>query len=70
MRSLHGASQWKGGAILRDTLRFAHSEAHLRQAATEASLEIAYLDKASTRIEKNCPVEGLLAVLRVPAAQS
>ena len=59
-----------GGAILRDTLRFAHSEAHLRQAATEASLEIAYLDKASTRIEKNWPVEGLLAVLRAPAAQS
>jgi predicted TPR repeat methyltransferase len=58
------------GAILRDTLRFAHGEAHLRQAAAEASLDVAYLDKASTRIEKNWPVEGLLAVLRAPAAQS
>jgi predicted TPR repeat methyltransferase len=58
------------GAILRDTLRFAHGEAHLRQAAAEASLDVAYLDKASTRIEKNWPVEGLLAVLRAPAVQS
>jgi predicted TPR repeat methyltransferase len=58
------------GAILGDTLRFAHGEAHLRAAAFEASLDVAYLAEASTRVEKNWPVEGLLAVLRAPAAQS
>jgi predicted TPR repeat methyltransferase len=52
------------GVILRDTLRFAHGEAHVRAAAEAASLEVAYLAKASTRTEKNSPVEGLLAVLR------
>jgi predicted TPR repeat methyltransferase len=55
------------GVILRDTLRFAHSEPHVRAAAAKAALEVAYLAKASTRIEKNSPVEGLLAVLRAAA---
>ncbi len=55
------------GVILRDTLRFAHGERHLRAAAAEAALAVAYLAHASTRTEKNLPVEGLLAVL---AAQS
>jgi predicted TPR repeat methyltransferase len=57
------------GVILRDTLRFAHGEAHLRAAAKEASLEVAYLAKASTRTEMNSPVEGLIAVLHA-AVQS
>ena len=52
------------GVILRDTLRFAHGEPHLRRAAAEASLAVAHLAKASTRSEKNLPVEGLVAVLR------
>jgi predicted TPR repeat methyltransferase len=51
------------GAILRDTLRFAHGEAHLRAAAEGAGLKILKLDKVSTRREKDVPVEGLLAVL-------
>ncbi len=55
------------GVILRDTLRFAHGEPHVRAAAAEAALDVAYLAKASTRIEKNSPVEGLLAVLRAAA---
>lgn len=57
----------ENGVILRDTLRFAHGEPHLRAAAAEAALDVAYLAKASTRIEKNSPVEGLLAVLRAAA---
>ena len=57
------------GVILRDTLRFAHGEPHLREAAKEAALQVAYLANVSTRTEKNLPVEGILAVLR-PAAQS
>jgi predicted TPR repeat methyltransferase len=60
----HAAS----GVILRDTLRFAHGEPHLRAAAADAGLDVAYLAKASTRTEKNSPVEGLLAVLRRAAA--
>ncbi len=56
------------GVILRDTLRFAHGEPHLRAAAAEAMLDVAYLAKASTRTEKNSPVEGLLAVLRAAAS--
>ena len=55
------------GVILRDTLRFAHGEPHVRAAAAEAALDVAYLAKASTRIEKNSAVEGLLAVLRAAA---
>lgn len=51
------------GAILRDTLRFAHGEPHLRTAAGSAGLEVLKLEKVSTRREKNVPVEGLLAVL-------
>ena len=57
----------ENGVILRDTLRFAHGEPHLRAAAAEASLDVAHLAKASTRTEKNLPVEGILAVLRVAA---
>jgi predicted TPR repeat methyltransferase len=52
------------GAILRETLRFAHGEEHLRLAAKAAGLEILLLDRVSTRRERNIPVEGLLAVLR------
>src|SRR6185312_4151377 len=51
------------GAILRDTLRFAHGETHLRAAAKGAGLEVLKLEKVSTRRERDIPVEGLLAVL-------
>jgi len=53
--------------ILRDTLRFAHGEPYLSAAAANARLDVVRLDKVSTRIEKNVPVEGLLAVLRARA---
>jgi len=56
------------GVILGDTLRFAHGAPHVRKAAAEASLAVAHLADASTRIEKNAPVEGLLAVLRPASA--
>jgi predicted TPR repeat methyltransferase len=50
--------------ILRDTLRFAHSVAYLCAAADAAKFDILRLEKVSTRIERNLPVDGLLAVLR------
>jgi predicted TPR repeat methyltransferase len=52
------------GVILRDTLRFAHGERHLRDAAGAAGMGISLLESVATRQEKNLPVEGLLAVLR------
>jgi predicted TPR repeat methyltransferase len=51
-------------AILRETLRFAHSDEHLRLAAKVAALRILLLERVSTRRERNVPVEGLLALLR------
>ncbi len=51
------------GTILRETLRFAHGERHLRDAAVAAGMEILLLEKVATRQEKNLPVAGLLAVL-------
>ena len=51
------------GAILRETLRFAHGEKHLRDAARAVRMKILLLEKVATRREKNLPVEGLLAVL-------
>lgn len=51
------------GVILRETLRYAHSESHLREAAQKSGLEVKLLEPASTRTEKGEPVEGLLAVL-------
>jgi predicted TPR repeat methyltransferase len=52
------------GVILRDTLRFAHSEAHVRAALDEAGLSVLSLQKVSTRTEKKIPVPGLLVVAR------
>lgn len=52
-----------GDAILRDTLRFAHGERHLRDAASAAGMRILLLENVATRQEQNRPVEGLLAVL-------
>lgn len=51
------------GVVLLQTLRYAHGEKHIRDAAAENGLQILLLEKASTRTEKGKPVEGLLAVL-------
>jgi predicted TPR repeat methyltransferase len=54
------------GMVLRDTLRYAHGEAHVRAAAAAAALRTLRLERASSRRERNTPVEGLLAVLGAP----
>jgi predicted TPR repeat methyltransferase len=54
----------EGVVILRETLRFAHGERHLRMAAEAAKFEILLLERVSTRRERSIPVEGLLALLR------
>ena len=50
------------GTGLRDTLRYAHSEAHVRAALVASGLNPLSLDFASTRVEKGVPVPGLIVV--------
>jgi predicted TPR repeat methyltransferase len=48
--------------LLRETLRYAHGEAHVRAALAAAELKMVSLDSASTRTEKSAPVPGLIVV--------
>lgn len=50
------------GVLLRETLRYAHGEAHVRAALAAAGLKLISLDFASTRTEKGVPVLGLIVV--------
>jgi predicted TPR repeat methyltransferase len=50
------------GAILRETLRYAHGKAHVLAALATAGLKPVSLDLVSTRIEKGVPVPGLVVV--------
>ncbi|HET9619177.1 MAG TPA: methyltransferase [Pseudolabrys sp.] len=52
------------GVILRDTLRYAHGEAHVRHALKQGGLEIVLLESAPARNEKGEPVPGLVVVAR------
>jgi predicted TPR repeat methyltransferase len=52
------------GVILRDTLRYAHGEVHLRAALAATGLTLVSLEFAATRMEKGAPVPGLLVVAR------
>jgi len=50
------------GVILRETLRYAHTEAHVRNALAAAGLRPLSVDFAPTRSEKGQPVPGLIMV--------
>jgi predicted TPR repeat methyltransferase len=50
------------GVLLRETLRYAHGEAHVQRALATADLKPVSLDSASTRTEKGVPVPGLIVV--------
>ena len=50
------------GVLLRETLRYAHGEAHVQAALVAAGLKPISLDFASTRTEKGAPVPGLIVV--------
>jgi predicted TPR repeat methyltransferase len=50
------------GIMLRETLRYAHDEAHVRAALAAAGLKPFSLDFAPTRTEKGEPVPGLIVV--------
>jgi predicted TPR repeat methyltransferase len=56
------------GVMLRDTLRYGHSAAHVRASLDAAGLELVSLDSASTRTEKGLPVPSLIVVARSPAS--
>lgn len=50
------------GVILRDTLRYAHGEAHVRAALAAGGLRLVSLESAPARSEKGVPVPGLVVV--------
>jgi predicted TPR repeat methyltransferase len=50
------------GAILRDTLRYAHGADHVRETLKAAGLKCRSLESAATRTEKGEPVPGLIVV--------
>jgi predicted TPR repeat methyltransferase len=56
------------GVILRDTLRYAHAEAHARAALAGGGLELVVCERASTRTEKGAPVPGLVVVAKKEGA--
>jgi predicted TPR repeat methyltransferase len=56
------------GVILRETLRYAHSEACVRAALEQAGLRPLLLEPVSTRTEKQQPVPGLLVVAALSAS--
>ncbi|MBS0534202.1 MAG: methyltransferase domain-containing protein [Proteobacteria bacterium] len=52
------------GVILRDTLRYAHAPAHVREAMTAGGLELVMMEQAWARREKGNEVPGLVVVAR------
>lgn len=52
------------GVMLRDTLRYAHGAAHVRDALAAVGLNLISLDSAATRTEKGVPVPGLIVVAK------
>lgn len=56
------------GVLLRETLRYAHGEDHVRAALVGAGLTVVSLAAASTRREKSIPVPGLVVVAVKPAS--
>ncbi len=56
------------GVLLRETMRYAHGEAHVRAALAAAGLAVVSLAAASSRREKGIPVPGLVVVAVKPAS--
>jgi len=52
----------RDGVVLQSTLRYAHDATHLGGALAAANLNLCVLDQASTRMENNAWVPGLLAI--------
>jgi predicted TPR repeat methyltransferase len=56
------------GVLLRETMRYAHGEDHVRAALAGAGLSCVSLAAASSRREKGIPVPGLVVVAAKPAS--
>jgi predicted TPR repeat methyltransferase len=56
------------GVLLRETMRYAHGEDHVRGALADAGLDCVSLATASSRREKSIPVPGLVVVAAKPAS--
>jgi predicted TPR repeat methyltransferase len=56
------------GVLLRETMRYAHGEDHVRAALAAAGLAVVSLAAASSRREKSIPVPGLVVVAAKPAS--
>jgi predicted TPR repeat methyltransferase len=50
------------GAVLQQTLRYAHGAAHVREAVADAGLRLVQLEPVSTRTENGNPVAGVVVV--------
>jgi predicted TPR repeat methyltransferase len=50
------------GALLQQTLRYAHGAAHVRAVIAYAGLSLVHIERASTRTENGVPVPGLAVV--------
>jgi predicted TPR repeat methyltransferase len=50
------------GALLRESLRYAHGATHVRAAMAGAGLKLAHLAEVATRTERGEPVAGLLGI--------
>jgi predicted TPR repeat methyltransferase len=57
-----------GGVLVRETMRYAHGEDHVRAALIAAGLTVVSLAAASSRREKSIPVPGLVVVAVKPAS--
>jgi predicted TPR repeat methyltransferase len=58
------------GALLQQTLRYAHGTRHVRAAIAGAGLHLSHLARAATRTENGVLVAGLVAVATSPASAS
>jgi predicted TPR repeat methyltransferase len=56
------------GVLLRETMRYAHGEDHVRAALADAGLDCVSLAATSSRREKSIPVPGLVVVTAKPAS--
>jgi predicted TPR repeat methyltransferase len=56
------------GVLLRETMRYAHGEDHVRAALADAGLMCVSITPASSRQEKSVPVPGLVVVAAKPAS--
>lgn len=53
-----------GDLVLRDSLRYAHSEAYIRRILAEAGLAVTELMRDTLRLDRGAPIRGLIVVAK------